>query len=148
MRRTLLAFTLALLPTILGGCDDGCDVPEYFSQVVVGVVVTDQDGFAWENMEVHLTEVWSEWNACVCRPAQPVVLFTDKTGYAVFDAKLLSAAGVGFQEVPAGVAVLGSEWNEDQATVRLTIGHATVGWVRVDVPLTYASSQAEVWVKI
>lgn len=122
---------------------------ERFSQAWLEVVVVDRDGYAWEGVEVRIVEAWNEWSACVCKGREPwSVDFTDRDGQVIFGPKALAYAELGFQEEPGGVAVLGSRSHDDEAVLKLLVGHDKLGWVKFDVPLTYYESSATVTITL
>lgn len=141
---------LASLLLLVAGCGSGHHHHlDDHSQVSLVVVVHDKDGFAWENVEVRILEAWNEWSACVCKGKEPwSVDFTDRNGEVVFDPRTLALAELGFAEIPDGVAVLGSHHDEDEAILKLIVGHDSLGWVRVDVPLSFHDPHVELFVEL
>ena len=140
-----------LLPTLLAGLlAVGCAhrIGEAVAPVTVGVVVVDGNGYPWEGVEVHIVEAWTEWSDCLCKGKRPWIFEeTDEYGEVTFDSAELAYADLGFRE-RYGVAVVGEYADNNEAVVRLLVGHDTLGWVQVDVPLSFHDPKSELFVEI
>ena len=150
MRVSSLLLSLALLlPLGAAGCGKGHHHHEKLREVSLTFVVTDSDGYAWKNVIVRLDEAWNEWNDCICPGVDPYAeQLTDANGEVYFGSADIAKSDLGFQRSEPGVAVLSSRANEDEAVVKVLVGHDTIGWVEVDVPLRFHESNPELWIKL
>jgi hypothetical protein len=150
MRLPLLLSCL-LLSAAACDCDD-----EYYpppppppAPRLVSILVEVYDpvtNFVWENVSVRVVEAYQEWSACICISPYADEYLTDSTGRVLLDEYVLAFAEVGFLLDANGLAVLGSGFDEDQATVLIEVSAEGFVPVYVDVPLTW--DQPDVFVEV
>ncbi|MEZ5989099.1 MAG: hypothetical protein R3F30_08245 [Planctomycetota bacterium] len=140
MTMRLATLCLVLLATLCGSCSGRAIrvVPVDSSYVSFTVEAYDAFGRPIEGVEVRLLEAWQERDGFVHPASGPLVSrFTDRRGLAVFDSWDLGQSTLGFWTDAYGDALLYDLAYEDRAVVTVLIGAPSLGWVRVDVPLSY-----------
>ena len=142
MKKSLLFLLFLVLPLASScGVEGEIILPIDYHSASIEVRITDGYGHAYQGVEVRLIACWNEWSnqwvqACGSCSFRRSGVF----GSVFFSASELAGAGLGFLEVPAGYAALSSDVFEDEATVRLKVGAPALGYVLVDVPLSYLDS--------
>ena len=140
----LLAFLLSASLTTLGSCGTKNHI-EYTKPVSLSIIVVDENGAAWDGMEVHLLEAWNEWSDDYREGKDPwATLDTDERGRVYFDSEAISAAELGFFEDPAGIATLSSHLHRNEAEFTIEVGHPTLGWIEVQLPMHYKHTHLDV----
>ncbi len=91
----------------------------------------------WENVGVRVVSAWNEWSDCVCESPDVQYQLTDSYGLVYFSPFYLAAAEVGFAEDVDGRAVLGPDYDADEAVVRVEISAPGFTSVLVDVPVSW-----------
>lgn len=137
---------LALLASLstLGSCGTHNDT-EYTKPVSLLITVVDENGFAWEGMVVRILEAWNEWSDDYREGVDPwATLETDDRGSVFFDSEDISSARLGFLEDPEGIATLSSKFDRNEAEFTIEVGHPTLGWIEVQVPVHYKSTHLDV----
>jgi hypothetical protein len=148
--RQLAALSLPLiLPLLLlTGCGPTVDVIDLSVQsdyVTLAVQATDKFGRPIEGVQVRILEAWQEFDNQYYPARGPNrIRSTGPRGRVIFDAYDLGQSGLGFATTTDGDAILYSAPNEDEALVTVEIGSSTLGWIEVDIPLTYALPYNEV----
>ncbi len=142
MKKSLLSILLLLFPLVSScGIQGEVIIPIDYHAASIEVRVTDGYGHAYQGVEVRLISCWSEWsNIWVQACGRCSLRRSGAFGSVFFGASALAEAGLGFVEAPSGYAALSSDIFEDEATVRLKVGAPALGYVLVDVPLSYLDS--------
>jgi hypothetical protein len=142
MKNAFLSFLLLFLPLVPScGIEGEVIIPIDYHSASIEVRITDGFGHAYQGVEVRLITCWSEWsNKWVQACGSCSLRRSGAFGSVFFGANELARAGLGFVEAPAGYAALSSDLFEDEATVRLKVGAPALGYVLVDVPLSYLDS--------
>lgn|GEM_PF-3721699 len=139
MKNPLLAILFFFIPFVSScGVDGEIIIPVDYHAASIEVRVTDGFGHAYQGVEVRLVSCWNEWsNQWVQACGSCSFRQTGAFGSVFFGARALAESGLGFVEAPAGYAALSSDIFEDEATLRLRVGAPALGYVIVDVPLSY-----------
>ncbi len=150
--RKLAVLSIAIFFTLLlPGCGPGTDVigvtisSDY---VDLAVEATDDRGRPIEGVQVRLLEAWQERDGQYY-PARGNLRIraTGPRGRAIFDAYDLGQTGLGFLTTLDGDAVLYALPEEDEAIVTVEVGSSSLGWVEIDIPLSYTRPYNEVFLE-
>jgi hypothetical protein len=142
-----LAFAVALL--LFLGCGPQVDVIDVDSDyVTLSVQATDSQGRPIQGVQVRILETWQERDFEYYPARGPNrQRSTGPRGRAIFDAYDLGQSGLGFPTTIDGDAILYALAEEDEAVVTLEIGSSALGWIEVDVPLSYSQPYNEVFIE-
>ena len=149
--RTLAVQTFAILIPILLllGCGQTVEVIEVESDyVTLAVQANDDLGRPIEGVQIRILEAWQERDGQFHPAIGPYrQRSTGPRGRAVFDAYDLAQSSLGFATTFEGDAILLSLPDEDEAIVTVEIGSSSLGWVEVDIPLSFAKPYNEVYLE-
>lgn len=147
--RLNLLLSSFLLLGACGGHHDHPAPPPVALPRPVSILVEVYDpitNLVWENVSVRVVEADQEWSRCTCSSPYQDWYLTDANGQVLLNEYVLATAAVGFQEDGAGRAMLGPNYDEDQATVVLEIDALGFTPVIVEVPLRW--DQPDVFVEV
>lgn len=140
-----LALASLTLPLLLGGCGGSrtCCATVTPAPVVVPAEIEIEvydpvTGGIWIDACVRVVESYQEWSNQTYLTGNPGLIFkTDVNGLAYLSPIDLADAAVGFPIDAAGQALLGIDFDEDEADVRLEISGAGFPTIFVDVTVCY-----------
>ena len=136
-----LCLTALLALLLLPACGPTGEVVRLEAQsdyVSLSVQAMDSLGRPIEGVQVRILEAWQEYDGEYYPARGPNRLrTTGPRGRAVFDAYDLGQSGLGFATTFEGDAILYDIPTEDEAIVTLEIGSSSLGWVEVDLRLSF-----------
>lgn len=149
--RTRAVRSIAILSALLLllGCGPQLHVIDAPSDYVTfSVQATDGFGRPIQGVQVRIVEAWQERDLDYYPARGPYrQRSTGTRGRVTFDAYDLGQSGLGFLTTLDGDAVLYDIASEDEAVVTLEIGNSLLGWIEVDVPLSYARPYNEIFIE-
>jgi len=147
-KRAALCLTALLALLLFPACGPTTDVVRLEAQsdyVNLAVQAMDSLGRPIEGVQVRIVEAWQEYDGEYYPARGPSRLrTTGPRGRAVFDAYDLGQAQLGFATTFEGDAVLYDIPTEDEAIVTLEIGSSSLGWVEIDLKLSFNRPYNEV----
>lgn len=138
MSRSLSSLAVVFL---LAACHDDCDdiiyPPPAPSAVEIEVEVYDPiSGGVWQDVGVRIVQADQEWSGgTYVSPYIDAFAFTDPTGLVYFSPFAIASYEVGFVTDSSGRAVLGPEFDQDQASVLIEVWAPGFDAVYAEVPL-------------
>ncbi|HLU39007.1 MAG TPA: hypothetical protein VK081_06455 [Planctomycetota bacterium] len=136
------ASILAILAVTAAACSSRRTVvitpkPPRYVEIEVEVYDPKTNG-VWQGVGVRPVEAYHEWSRRTVPAGDPDLwLFTDETGRVLFDSAFLGDADLGFLEDQAGLAIIESDRDLDEAFVLLEIDALGFDRVFVDVPISW-----------